>query len=313
MELKKKSLLWVLSLCFFGAVAQQKTTYKPLKLGYSIGLNKINKEELQNAKKAGIDYIEIGGWNALLDKQTRAFILSDEDLKKKIDEVKLIADEAGIKIWSLHMPYGKDEDISIADEVARKRTLSTHEKIIKYAAVLKPQIILFHPSWYLGLNERELRKDQLIKSALELNKKVEKINAKMVVENMLGPQLLKSPQQERPLCRSVDEVTEIMGRLPKNIYAAVDMNHIKNPEKLIDALGNRLKSVHIADGDGLAERHYFPCSGKGKNDWNAIFSALYGAGYDGAFIYESAYPSLEAMKPCYETMYTNFLSNIKEK
>lgn len=304
----------IVLMCFvirFLPVVVADEVYKPFKLGYSISLNKINKEELANAKKAGIEYIEISGLGSLIDKETRQLNLSTKELKKRMAEIKAIADEEGIKIWSLHMPYGKEEDISVLNEVVRKQVVDIHKQIIKQAIVLNPQIILFHPSWYLGLNEREERIQQLIKSVEVLNKEVKEIGAKMVIENMLGPKLLKSAEQERPLCRSVEETIGIMDRLPKDVFAAVDMNHIKSPEKLVLALGNRLKSVHIADGDGLGERHYFPCSGEGKNDWNAIISALYKVGYEGAFMYESKYPSLEAMRLCYETIHRNFISNTK--
>ncbi|MEC3880521.1 sugar phosphate isomerase/epimerase family protein [Parapedobacter sp. 10938] len=66
------------------------------------------------------------------------------------------------------------------------------------------------------------------------------------------------------------------------------MNHIKHPERLIRALGKRLKHVHIADGTGDAENHWLPCSGKGNNDWPAILAALDEAGYAGPFMYECA-------------------------
>jgi len=293
-------------------LSQEAKTIEPFKIGYSISINKIDIVTLKKAKEAGIDYIELAALSSLIDKETKELKLTKKELENKMKTIKATADEAGIKIWSLHMPFGQYEDISLGNEVQRKKVVNLHKEIIKHAAVLKPQIILFHPSWYLGLNERELRKTQMIKSATELNKFVKGIGAKMVIENMLGPELLKSAQQERPLCRSVEEVQEIMGRLPKDIYAAVDMNHIKSPEKLINALGNRLKSVHIADGDGMAERHYFPCSGKGKNDWNAIFSALYKAGYTGAFMYESAYPSLQELKSCFDTLYGNYVSGLKQ-
>lgn len=311
LKLKILTLAVIVSVFQF-AFAKSTKSPQPFKLGYSLSINKITLDELNKAKSAGIDYIEISGLGSLIDKDTKQIKLSDKELEDRMAFIKEVSEQSGVKIWSLHMPFGKDDDISIANEEERNRVVANHQKIIEHAAVLNPQIILFHPSWYLGLNERELRKSQMIKSAVELNVSVKKIGAKMVIENMLGPKLLKSAEQERPLCRSVEEVTEIMGRLPNDIYAAVDMNHIKEPEKLIDALGTRLKSVHIADGDGLAERHYFPCSGQGKNDWNAVFSALYKAGYKGAFMYESAYPSLEEMKSCFDTLYGNYLFSLKK-
>lgn len=64
---------------------------------------------------------------------------------------------------------------------------------------------------------------------------------------------------------TVEETVEIFNRPSDDIYSAVEMNNIKNPEKLIRAIGDRIKSVHIADGKGEAENHFFTCSHEGLN------------------------------------------------
>jgi hexosaminidase len=76
-------------------------------------------------------------------------------------------------------------------------------------------------------------------------------------------------------------------------------------------MGSRLKSVHIADGDGEDERHYFPCSGQGKNDWIAILAALDKVGYKGPFMFESKYENVKSFKECYRTLYQNYINSIK--
>src|SRR5690606_32506765 len=103
-----------------------------------------------------------------------------------------------------------------------------------------------------------------LKSATELDAAVREIGSTMVIENMLGPALTVGADRERPLMRTVDETVELFQRLPSTVYLAVDMNHIKNPENLIRALGNKLRTVHVADGTGEAENHYYPCSGEGR-------------------------------------------------
>lgn len=257
------------------------------------------------AKSVGVDYVEIS-FGSLIDGN-RNFKVSDEEMSALMRKAKKAADEAGIRVWSIHMPFGKRIDLSLTDEAERRQVLALHRKVLGYCKILEPEIILFHPSYYLGLNEREARKKQLVKSATELNETVRSMKATMVIENMLGPELLVDAERERPLCRTVEETVEIMNRLPKSIYAAVDMNHIKNPENLIRALGKRLKSVHIADGTGEAENHYFPCSGQGTNNWTAILAALHEARYSGPFLYESAVDDVRDLKACYDSMYSSFV------
>lgn len=284
-----------------------KNIPKPLRIGYSITLTGITPEKMKYAKSVGVDCIETS-FAAFIDKQTLDFKFNTAEMTEKVKQAKKVADDAGIEIWSVHMPFGEEIDISLADENQRRKVVNLHTRVLEFCRILQPKVILFHPSWYLHLNERELRKSRMIESALELNKKVKDINAIMVIENMLGPKLQKDSVYERPLCRSVEETKEIMGRLPDDIYSAIDMNHIKNPQNLIRAMGSRLKSVHIADGNGEKESHYFPCSGQGENNWTDILSALEEAHYTGPFMYESHYKDVKDMKECYDSLYQKFIT-----
>ncbi|MEJ5961585.1 SGNH/GDSL hydrolase family protein [Pedobacter immunditicola] len=298
-------------LTVFIAAAQDKTTPKPLSVGYSIGIHGITEETMTYAKSVGIDYIETS-INGFIDKD-RNFKYSDDEIIARVKKAKKIADDAGIKIWSIHMPFSKVIDISLTDEAERKKVVALHQKVLKFCAILQPEIILFHPSYYLGLNEREQRKTQMIKSARALNKSVRAIQSQMVMENMLGFDLMVGENRERPLMRTVEETVELMKRLPDNIYSAVDMNHIKYPEKLILALGKRLKSVHIADGTGKQENHFFPCSGKGQNNWVKILAALDEVGYNGPFLYESAVKDVKDYKECYLSLFNQFVAASNSK
>lgn len=284
-------------LCCFSAQAQKKH-----KIGFSIGVNALTKKKLQQISDAGIDCVETG-LTAYINKDSLTFKLSDHEMIKRMREVKQAATETGVEIWSIHMPYGKEIDISFVEEERRQKVITFHQQVLKYVSILKPKIILFHPSYYLGLNERETRITQLVKSVGELNKSVKAIRATMVVENMLGPALLVSKgNQERPLLRTVEESVAIFKMLPDDVYAAVDLNHIAKPEQLLLALGTRVKTLHVADGDGQAERHYFPCDGKGQNDWKVIFKALETIKYKGPFLYESSTKELEGYRECYDKL-----------
>lgn len=295
------------SLFFFSKTTQAQ---KMLPVGYNIGIQSITLDTMQVSKAAGVDCIEIS-FSAFIDKKTREFTKSEAEILEVVHTAKKAAEEAGVTIYSVHMPYSQFIDISLTNEQDRQAVIDLHKKVLEYCRILNPKIILFHPSWYLGLNEREARKQSLIKSATELNESVKSIHATMVIENMLGPHLLvgKAGKYERPLCRTVEETVEIMDRLPKDIYSAIDMNHIKHPENLILAMGKRLKHVHIADGDGEAERHYFPCSGKGENDWNAILGALDQVGYSGVFLFESKPETVADYKPCYTNLFQAYLNS----
>ncbi len=287
------------------SVAQTLPSGYP-ELGYSTSIANINAKSMQYAKSVGISCVETS-LSVFVDRENVKFLVSEEEIIEKIKAAKLAADEAGIKIWSIHMPFSKQIDLSLADENKRKEVVNFHVSVLKFCALLDPDIILFHPSYFLGVNERALRKSQFVKSAKELDKEVRKMGSQMVIENMLGKDLVvKGGLREWPLCRDVAETKELMSRLPRTVGSAIDLNHIKNPEKLILAMGKRLKTLHVADGDGLKERHYFPCDGKGSNDWNAILSALEKVKYKGPFLYECHFKDVKDLVDCYTSMHNNY-------
>lgn len=284
---------------------------RKLRVGTTIsafqGLKGLTYDNFVRAKRAGIDDIEI----SLTGLVNGEHPIPNDRLKERFRRVRQDADSAGINIWSIHMPYGADCDPSHVDEAIRSASEAAYRSYIDVVSVLAPEVILFHPSWRLGLNERPERIDRLVKTMTSLHPEVEKIGAIIVVENLLGPKLLRAPGVERPLGRTVEEMVAIMERLPRYIYAAVDMNHIKHPERLITALGARIKSVHIADGDGEKERHMMP--GEGNNDWNSILLALDKAGYTGPFLYEVKgryIHSFAHLSLTYDVLYENCLLHL---
>lgn len=280
----------------------------PLDVGFAIGLGKITKDTLALAKSVGIDHIEVSGMSMFVAKD-RSFKRTDQEIIQKLKAIKNAADSAGINIWSIHMPFGSQIDLSLIDENHRREVVAMHQKLLEHLSILEPEVVLFHPSYYLGLQQREQRKKQLIKSAITLDKDVQNIGATMVIENMLGPELLVDQNRERPLMRTVDESVELFSQLPKTIGLAVDTNHILHAQDLILALGDRLKTLHIADGTGEAENHWFPCDYKGKNNWDEVLAALDKVEYKGPFMYESSAKQLQQYKNCYQELYNHYIKN----
>lgn len=282
--------------------------YQRMRVGYSIALSRVTAEKMEYIKSVGIESIEVGGMGYLIDGRYN-FTKSDQEIQKLMLSAKKAADDAGIEIWSIHMPFGAEIDLSMIDENERKRVVEGHTRLLSFLEILEPEIILFHPSYYLDpANQRELRKFKFVNSATELDHAVRSIGSIMVIENMLGFDLMAG-ERERPLMRTVEETVELFNRLPKTIHSAVDMNHIKYPERLIRAMGSRLKSIHIADGTGKAENHWLPCTGQGENDWMDIMSALYEVGYTGPFMFECQFNDEKDLTDCYKSLYNSFIKS----
>ena len=155
----------------------------------------------------------------------------DKQIEARCRRLKRDLKRAGIEIWSVHMPYGKEIDLSQTDEAVRQKSVELNRRVLRFCRILSPRIVLFHPSWYLGYGERDARIACLVRSVGELLPDAKKIGAEVVIENMLGYELVKDENYERPLNRTVEEVLHIMSLMPREVNAAVDTNHIDNPER----------------------------------------------------------------------------------
>jgi len=323
--MKKYIVIMMLSLVTFSCKSNSEPTNPeqpeeqidkpiPFELGFSIGISAITEDTLMKAKAAGIKYIEVSGTGVFIDDNGN-FSQSDKEATEIMKKAKAAADKAGIDIWSIHMPFGRIMDLSLIDEAKRNKVVESDKKLISYLEILEPEIVLFHPSYYIEKPfRRALHISQLIKSAKDLNLAVQQIGATMVIENMLGPELMVGDRQ-RPLLRTVSEVKQVFQRLPESIGLGIDLNHIAHPEELILAMRDKVLTLHVADGTGKAENHWMPhpCSGSGKNNWNKIQDALYEVGYQGPFLYETSdYNSLKQLTECYYTLYNNYLNYLKK-
>ncbi len=89
------------------------------------------------------------------------------------------------------------------------------------------------------------------------------------------------------LCNTSSEMLALLEGIP-SIYVTIDTNHIfqEAHAHFIHAMGSRIINTHVADNDGVDERHWLP--GKGIIDFPAIVQALEDVGYTGSFNFECA-------------------------
>lgn len=277
-------------------------------VGYALDVRKITDEKIAYIESLGIKHIELAGIGAMLEKNLQstevALVWAD-----RMKNIAAILDRYEVQVWSVHMPFSKHLDLSRLDDPGRLRVLEAHQNIVRVLQPVKPRYILFHPSYYLGRDERAQRIIQLVKSVASLNQTVKAMKSQLVVENMLGPQLTIG-ERERPLMRSVEECLTIFKQFPQDVGLAVDMCHIADPQHLIRAFGSRVKTLHVSNGNGQAEHHYLPCDPRGENDWNAIFAALQEAGYKGVFMHECKFADEQEIVDCYDALWGAYQASL---
>ena len=165
MKLYRTGLLLLAVLCTIPVFAGQPPR---LKVGSSSGIfgpvTNWTYETFAEAKRAGIDAIEISASTLFLNKE----MTDDRQIEARCRQLKRDLKRAGIEIWSVHMPFGREIDLSQTDEAVRQRSVELHRRVLRFCKILSPRIVLFHPSWYLGHGERDARIAQLVRSVGEL-------------------------------------------------------------------------------------------------------------------------------------------------
>jgi sugar phosphate isomerase/epimerase len=234
----------------------------------SDSVRKLEKSDIEELKKYGFECTEV--WSGSANNQEQK-----ESLENKCAQLAEWAEEAQIDIWSVHLPYGKDYDMSEPDDAKRRENVSKIAKAIEACRLLKAEKFILHPG--IGSKtdqERALRIKACRKSLPQVISTAAKYNAKITIECMPG----------RGVGNTSDEMLQLVDGI-EGIEVCCDVNHLfkEKPEEFIEKVGSYITTLHLSDYDGR-ERHWLP--GKGIINWNNVIGALEGSGYNGPFMFE---------------------------
>jgi len=259
-------------LCGYKAMerpSQQKERVK-WTLGSSTSLiRELNPEVLRAVKKSGIELLEIG-WRDL-----NWHDLSYEQRLANAHRVYKQSMNAGLSIWSTHIPYGEDVDISNPDAAHRAAAVARVKEFIDLAIEMRAKQIVLHASERIKEDTREERVLRCRESLKELSRYMEGKGVTLAIES-LPPDFMGNSSKE--ILRLIDGID--------HVGICFDTNHLvpEKPEDFVRAVGNRITTVHIADFDGIEQKHWMP--GRGVIDWAVVIDELLKTGYSGPFMYE---------------------------
>lgn len=230
----------------------------------------VTLEDLSHLVESGISVME-------MDMQNRWDRWPVCDLKDAWKHVGNHAKGIGLVIWSLHIPYGTDNDLSSLQEHHRKAIVHRHAALIAAAAeTLGIRKAVVHPSFEpVPENEREERIKRVRESLSYLCEQAAPYGVQVAVEDLPRTCLGNTTAEMRRIVDGIDQ-----------LGICCDTNHLlmDKTEDFIRDLGHRIVTVHLSDYDFVNERHWLP--GKGLNDWRGILSALEKAGYSGPAMFE---------------------------
>ncbi|MCL2745327.1 MAG: sugar phosphate isomerase/epimerase [Planctomycetaceae bacterium] len=250
-------------------------------VGRSVGISyqPIETLQLPDIKQAGFSCLE-------LSFAAPAFAQTPEEKRLEwCKEVRQQADAAGLKLRSVHVPFGGAWDISFIDEEKRKNAVQMAIPFFELKEILGAKYYIIHPSAEpIAPEDRPKRIEQSIKSLKELAAAAKAKGVIITVENLPRTCLGNTGKE-------LVEIVDAVGS-PKTVKICFDSNHPlqEKPEDFVAAVGNRIATTHMSDYDTidgkLDERHWLPY--EGCINWKAVVAAMVKAGYPGPFVFETS-------------------------
>jgi len=227
-------------------------------------------KDFTEAGQRGIEYVEVA-----LNQCYRN--VSEDEVIPRINTLKAKIDSAGLKVWSIHLPFSRTLDISVTDEEARKRNVNIMARIITASKIFNPSKLVLHSSSEpVEDSIREQRISNAVESIGILHKYAEKTGAQLCIENLPRTCLGNTPEE---LLRMIADYPDV--------GICFDTNHYitGTPAHFVQLAGHRIATLHISDYDGINECHWVP--GDGIIFWKKLLEALIEKGYRGVYMHEA--------------------------
>ena len=217
----------------------------------------------------GLEYIEVT-MNDVIGKDTTG-------LNDRIAALKADIEAAGMKVWSVHLPFSKALDVSLVDSAKRAKNVNYIKDIIKAAGAFQAGRVILHPSYDSVVpDDRADRIESCRASIAELAPVAAEIGAVLCIENLPRTCLGRNGQEMMKLIEGFD-----------NVGICFDVNHLlyqSHADFLQNIKKGTIKTVHISDYNFTDERHLVP--GVGHIEWAPVWKGIKNNGYKGAMMFE---------------------------
>lgn len=214
-------------------------------------------------KRAGIEAVEIS-------------MGRDQINALDIEHTKSLADEHGIRLCSLHIPFGPFNEIDPSRPELADATLGYFCSLIEKGASVGIKTFVVHASGEpIDEGDRARRMNCAKQTLARLAEYADGFGATVAVEDL----------PRTCLGRDSSDILELISAHP-SLRVCFDTNHLlgEHISEFIKKVGRFIVTTHVSDYDAINERHWLP--GEGVIDWPSLRSSLAGVGYDGYWLYE---------------------------
>jgi sugar phosphate isomerase/epimerase len=235
-------------------------------IGVSTKLEGLTRERFAAYRENGIGAVEVSVAEVHFDELDLATVAKEMRAE-------------GLDAWSFHLRFFPFKIYNIArlnpDE--RRFAVDYQCEWIKRAGAEGFRYAIIHPS---GEPISDEKRPEAMKAACEsldlLAEEAKRAGIVLAVENLPRTCLAKN-------------FAEMLQLLDANslLRSCFDTNHLlqEDPLAYIEAVKEKIVTLHVSDYDFINERHWLP--GDGLLDWKAVMKKLDEIGYNGVFMYET--------------------------
>ncbi len=193
------------------------------------------QEAIPELKAAGVTAIEAG---------YHFFITYPERVVEKNSQ---LLRQAGIRIWSVHAPFGADCNLADPDELRRHHAVEYHKFLLERVALAGASIIVIHPGAYRREVEVPQMLPLLMDSLEQLLPVSERLGVRLALKNIV-------PREPGPGFQALRQVVEKMGSKWLGVCFDTDHAHMAGGVKAgMEILKEFIVTFHLADNDGTVQ------------------------------------------------------------
>lgn len=248
-----------------------------------IGINNksfayLGSEEKQYVRIAALGYQAVD--HSLSDTDTDRY-RSDDAMKEYALRIRQIAEDTGLEIFQVHGPWPTDDKTA----ENRAQTLVHMRRAVYGCHVMGAPYLIIHPQMPYGWGaeeDPEFAHRLTVDLLKALMPDCERYGVTICLENM--------PMTAHRIS-TMDRIAEAVREVDSPFCAiCLDTGHTnvfgRDSGEDVCIAGDLLKTLHIHDNDGHADRHLLPWLG--CTDWNSFTDALGKSGFDGVISLETA-------------------------
>jgi len=223
--------------------------------------------------------------NEMVENEVEAFecgprFFNDSDERKIRDTARALR-ENGIRIWSVHAPFGESCNLSSLNPEERSKAIDAHKTLLRKVALAEAELVVVHP----GVGEEDETKcASMLKlvpeSIYDMLPVAEEVGVKIAVENMLPKHPGSSASEIKWIVESFNS---------PYVGVCFDSGHAHVNGEALEALrllGPLIITFHLHDNDGTRDMHLQPPYG--TLDWDGFSKILGQMDFNDPIVIEAA-------------------------